>query len=95
MKIPWRRNVLTLVISGYAVLFLIFVAMMWPGEMKADDAYEVVKGPIMALIGGSLAIAKDLINVDDDLAQQEISKHRADNENKKNADGSNDPDDKK
>ena len=69
--------------------------MMWAGEMKADDAYEVVKGPIMALIGGSLAIAKDLINVDDDLAQQEISKHRADNENKKNADGSNDPDDKK
>ena len=95
MKIPWRRNVLTLVISGYAVLFLIFVAMMWPGEMKAAVAYEVVKGPMMALIGGSLAIAKDLINVDDDLAQNEISKNRADNEDKNNADGSNGTDDKK
>ena len=82
MKIPWRRNVLTLVISGYAILFFIFVAMMWPGEMKPDVAYEVVKGPLMALIGGSLAIAKDLINVDDDLAQNEISKNRADNHNK-------------
>ena len=76
-------------------MFLIFVAMMWPGEMKPNVAYEVVKGPLMALIGGSLAIAKDLINVDDDLAQNEISKNRTDNENDNNTDGSNDTDEKK
>ena len=69
--------------------------MMWPGEMKPNVAYEVVKGPLMALIGGSLAIAKDLINVDDDLAQNEISKNRTDNENDNNTDGSNDTDEKK
>ena len=91
MKIPWRRNVLTLVIAGYTILFLIFVAMMWPGEMKPNVAYEVVKGPLMALIGGSLAIAKDLINVDDDLAQNEISKNRADNHNKGKANDTDSP----
>ena len=31
------------------------------GGMTAEAAYEVVKGPLMALIGGSLAISKDLI----------------------------------
>ena len=91
MKIPWRRNVLTLVISGYALLLFIFVAMMWPGEMKPDVAYEVVKGPLMALIGGSLAIAKDLINVDDELANDEISKNRADEHNDDKTNTTNSP----
>lgn len=61
MKIPWRKNVLCLVISGYVTLLLIFGAMAWKGGMTAEHAYEVVKGPLMALIGGSLAISKDLI----------------------------------
>ncbi len=61
MKIPWRKNVLTLVIAGYVTLLLIFGAMVWKGGMTAEAAYEVVKGPLMALIGGSLAISKDLI----------------------------------
>ena len=34
--------------------------MCWDG-LTAEDAYEVVKSPFMALIGGSLAISKDLI----------------------------------
>ena len=33
--------------------------------MKIEEAYEVVKGPLMALIGGSLAISKDLIPLGD------------------------------
>ena len=61
MKIPWRKNVLCLVIAGYVTLLLIFGAMVWKGGMTAEAAYEVVKGPLMALIGGSLAISKDLI----------------------------------
>ena len=64
MKIPLRRNVLVLVGAGYATLLLVFFFMMWPGGTTADVAYEVVKGPLMALIGGSLAISKDLINLD-------------------------------
>lgn len=61
MEIPWRKNVLCLVIAGYVTLLLIFGAMVWKGGMTAEAAYEVVKGPLMALIGGSLAISKDLI----------------------------------
>lgn len=65
MMTPLRINVLILVGAGYAALLIIFIAMVWPGGMTANDAYEVVKGPLMALIGGSLAISKDLIPLDD------------------------------
>lgn len=61
MYIPWRKNVLFLVSAGYVTLLIIFGAMMWPGGVEAAVAYEVVKSPLMALIGGSLAISKDLI----------------------------------
>ena len=62
MKIQWRKNVLVLVLSGYAVLLVIFISMMWPGNLSAKDAYDVLEGPLMALIGGSLALSKDLID---------------------------------
>lgn len=43
-------------------LLVIFVLLVVDTDgMTASDAYEVVKGPLMALIGGSLAISKDLI----------------------------------
>ncbi len=74
MKVPWRKNVLVLVGLGYSSLIIIFVAMCWSGGMTAEDAYEVVKSPLMALIGGSLAISKDLIPLGDD--------HHASEENK-------------
>ncbi|MYC81518.1 MAG: hypothetical protein F4X19_05420 [Acidobacteria bacterium] len=61
MQIPWRKNVLVLMGAGYAAVVVIFGAMVWPGKMTPEQAYEVVKGPLMALIGGSLAISKDLI----------------------------------
>ena len=59
-----RWNVLLLVGSGYITLLIMFAAMTLKGGMTAADAYEVVKGPLMALIGGSLAIAKDLLSLD-------------------------------
>ena len=64
MKIPFRKNVLVLVGTGYVTLLLVFLFLMWPGKATAEIAYEVVKGPLMALIGGSLAISKDLITLD-------------------------------
>ena len=63
-KKPLRLNVLLLVGSGYFTMVIMFIAMTWKGGMTAGDAYEVVKGPLMALIGGSLAIAKDLLSLD-------------------------------
>ena len=31
-------------------------------NLSVEDAYNVVQGPLMALIGGTLAVAKDLIH---------------------------------
>lgn len=63
-RTPLRANVQILVGAGYATLLIIFCVMAY-GEMTAESAYEVVKGPLMALIGGSLAISKDLIPLGD------------------------------
>ena len=64
MKTPIRTNVLILIIASYVAVLAIFISMA-AGQMTATEAYEVVKGPLMALIGGSLAIAKDLIPIAD------------------------------
>lgn len=69
MKIPWRKNVLTLILSGYTVVLVIFIAIVMKtgdksGAMSVENmsrAYDLIKEPLMALIGGSLAISKDLI----------------------------------
>lgn len=67
-NIPWRKNVLTLVISGYIVVLVMFLFMVLKGDMKPTDAYDLIQGALMALIGGSLAISKDLIPLTDDEA---------------------------
>ena len=56
----WRWNVLVLVALGYGTICGIF-AVLACGSLTAQEAYEVVQAPLMALIGGSLAIAKDLV----------------------------------
>lgn len=71
-KISWRKNVLALVGAGYLIIFFVFLMLLFKGGMKVDEAYSIVNGPIMALIGGSLAIAKDLINADDESAASDI-----------------------
>ena len=55
-----RFNVLTLIFFGYGLIALIFLCLVLIGE-HPDDSYEVLKEPIMTMIGGTLAIAKDLI----------------------------------
>ncbi len=60
-KLPIRINVVILMGLGYFTLLVMFGAMAW-GGITADEAYEVIKGPLMALIGGSLAISKDLLD---------------------------------
>ena len=62
-KRPWRKNVLLLVISGYATVLVIFLLLAF-STLTAAEAYDAVQGPLMALVGGSLAIAKDLIQLD-------------------------------
>jgi len=74
MKPQWRKNVLALVGMGYMLMATVFLMLIFHGGMTADGAYDIVNGPIMALIGGSLAIAKDLIDGDQSEGPENVSK---------------------
>ncbi len=86
-KRPWRKNVLFLVSAGYATVLFVF-SLLAAGDLTAAQAYDAVQGPLMALIGGSLAIAKDLIQLDqtDDLAG---TAHGPDDDDDSGGDGGN------
>ena len=60
----WRGNVLALIGAGYLVVLAVFIGLVVAG-CPVGDAAEIVTAPLMALIGGSLAISKDLIAADD------------------------------
>ena len=74
-KLPIRINVVILVGLGYFTLLTLFTVMAIWGEMKIEDAYEVVKGPFMALIGGSLAISKDLLDNPSPTPEKSLNAH--------------------
>ena len=59
-----RLNVLILVGCGYIAVVFMFTVMTFSEDMTAVTAYGVVEAPLMALIGGSLAIAKDVLSLD-------------------------------
>lgn len=46
---------------AYSVVVIIFFALASHETLTVEHAYDVMEGPIMALIGGTLAISKDLI----------------------------------
>lgn len=60
-----RGNVLILVGLGYLTITVGFVTMVYGGGSPAE-VYDTIKEPLMALIGGSLALAKDVLGADDD-----------------------------
>ena len=60
--VPWRKNVLVLVGMGYAMVLIVFVFLVWKGGKEAADAYKFVEAALMALVGGSLALSKDLVD---------------------------------
>lgn len=59
-SIPVRKNVLILMFFAYGALLGVFGIMVAVG-VDAKDAYDLVGVPFVALIGGTLAVAKDLI----------------------------------
>ena len=61
---PLRINVLLLILMGYTAILTTFVVLAC-GTLTASQAYETVQAPLMALIGGTLAIAKDLVPSND------------------------------
>lgn len=63
---PLRLNVLFLIGFGYFLVLVVFCGLMIAADENANDAYSVIEAPLMALIGGSLALAKDILKADDD-----------------------------
>lgn len=55
-----RKNVLLLMLIAYSALLIVFGVLAW--QDSPTKAYEVISGPFIALIGGTLAIAKDLVD---------------------------------
>ena len=49
---------------GYISTVVIFAVLVAVMKLDVDKAYQIVQGPLMTLIGGSLAIAKDLLQLD-------------------------------
>ena len=58
-----RINLLLLVGFAYFAILTVFAVLVWKSGPNLDvaGAYQIVESPLMAVIGGSLAIAKDLI----------------------------------
>ena len=65
---------------GYALTLVVFIVLVFAEGMKVGEAYEIVAGPFMALVGGSLAIAKDLINADDETVRSNGSNEGLDDQ---------------
>ena len=61
---PLRKNVLSLFGFGYASLLLVFLGLSTSSNVDAGDVADLIQGPLMALIGGSIAVAKDLLQID-------------------------------
>lgn len=66
-KVAIKTNVLTLMITAYVAVLGMFALMVYGTEgITATDAWDILEAPLMALLGGTLAISKDLIRDDDD-----------------------------
>ena len=60
-----RWNVLILVLAGYFVICGLFATIIFAEGQPPESAYQIIEAPLMALVGGSLAIAKDLLRADE------------------------------
>lgn len=70
---PWRKNVLWLFAFGYLSVVIVFCLLAFGPKSKLTvaEAGDLVQGPLMALVGGSIAVAKDLLQIDRDDAKDE------------------------
>ncbi len=59
-SLPWRKNVLAALFMAYFSLLAVFMLMLANG-VQASDAFDAINVPFVALVGGTLAIVKDLV----------------------------------
>ena len=60
MRDKLKPNLLLVLLFAYTLIGVCFAVMVINGT-KPADAYEAVHVPFVALIGGTLSIAKDLL----------------------------------
>ncbi len=58
---PLRLNVLLLLAFAYGSIIGLFFLMI-TNEVDAKDAFDYISVPFVALVGGTLTIAKDIID---------------------------------
>ncbi len=68
-RVVKRFNVLYLLTMAYVVLLILFCVLAC--KNSAIEAWDLLEAPFMALIGGTLAISKDLISGDALLSEED------------------------
>ena len=61
-SIQWRKNVLLLLGIAYGSMLAIFGAIAIWSPLTTKEAFDVISVPFTALIGGTLAVVKDLLD---------------------------------
>ena len=64
LKRPIRWNVIVLIAFGYATVLTMFVIVAIAEGAPSAIGVDLIQASLMALIGGTLAIAKDLVGID-------------------------------
>jgi len=88
-KVVIKTNVLILMGAAYlAVVFMFLVMVLGTENITATEAWDILEAPLMALIGGTLALSKDLIRDEDDPSDPEElkKKHSTHEDNQGNGD---------
>ena len=57
----FRINVLSLLLIAYVVLLLLFCVLV-KNEVPAKEAYGLIENALLVLLGGSVAVVKDLVD---------------------------------
>ncbi len=77
-KVVIKTNVLILMGAAYfAVVFMFLVMVCWTEKLTATEAWDILEAPLMALIGGTLALSKDLIRDEDNPSEPEKLKKKS------------------
>ncbi len=63
MNIHWRKNALALIGMAYLALVVIALGLVAADE-TLDRVYDAIDEPLMVLIGGSIALAKDIVHTE-------------------------------
>ena len=61
-KIPFRKNVIALMLIAYGTVLVMFLGMALTSSINAVEAWDALEAPLMALIGGSLTLSYNLID---------------------------------